>query len=110
MTDKIVINNLFEFEADAKDQKETEWKNMPSFHQPDNGPCRQIAISFKTPEDVKDFARLTGLSISDKTKSAWFPYRAMNRVSELFYFDENEDVHPGTEAFESSEDDVEDEE
>jgi hypothetical protein len=108
MSDKIVINNLFEFEADAKDQKATEWRGMPEFNQPDNGPYRQVTISFKTPEDLKDFAKLTGLSITDKTKSAWFPYRAMNRVSELFYFDEADDVHPGTEAFEST--DEEDEE
>lgn len=107
MSGKIIINDLFEFEADAKDQKVTEWKGMPEFNQPDNGPCRQILISFKTPEDVKEFAKLTGLSITDKTKSSWFPYRAMNRVSELFYFDENDDVHPGTEAFESPEDDEE---
>lgn len=109
MSDKIVINNLFEFEATAAEQKSTEWRGMPEFNQPDNGPCRQIIISFKTPEDIKDFAKLTGLSISDKTKSAWFPYRAMNRVSELFYFDEEDDVHPGTEAFESSEDEEDEE-
>jgi hypothetical protein len=48
MSDKIVINNLFEFEADAKDQKTTEWRGMPEFNQPDNGPYRQVTISFKT--------------------------------------------------------------
>ena len=109
MTDKIVLNNLFEFEVDARDQKATEWRGLPAFNQPSNGPHRQIIISFKTPEDVKDFAKLTGLSITDKTKSAWFPYREMNKVAELFYYDCNDNIHPDADLFESTDEDQDEE-
>ena len=99
MTDKIVVNGIFEFEADAADQKVTEWRGLPEFNQPDNGPHRQVIISFKTPEDVVAFAKLTGLTITDKTKSSWWPYREQNKVVDLFYYDENADVHPDADQY-----------
>ena len=99
MTDKIVVNGIFEFEAEASDQKVTEWRGMPSMTQNDNSPHRQIIISFQSPEDVKAFAKLTGLSITDKTRSSWWPYREQNKVADLFYYDENDDIHADSDQY-----------
>ena len=105
MTDKIVLHGgIFEFETEAADQKETEWRGMPSFNQPDNGPHRQVVISFKTPEDVVAFAKLTGLTITDKTKSSWWPYREQNKVSDLFYVDETDNIHADSDQYQDEDD------
>lgn len=99
MSDKIVVHGIFEFEADAADQKETEWRGMPSFNQPDNGPYKQIIISFKTPEDMKKFTEVTGIPMTDKTKSSWFPFREQNKVSDLFYVDTENDIHSDSDQY-----------
>lgn len=73
------------------DEKETEWRGMPEFNQPDNGAARQIIVSFNTLEDVDVFAKLVGQNITKKTKSIWFPPREKNNVVDLFYINENDD-------------------
>jgi hypothetical protein len=50
-----------------------EWKNMPAFDQADLTPVRQIIVSFATPGDVEMFAHLMGQTLTDKTKSIWYP-------------------------------------
>lgn len=79
------------FEGLPEDEKETEWRGMPEFNQPDNGAARQIIVSFNTLEDVEDFAKLVNQNITKKTKSIWFPPREKNNVVDLFYINENDD-------------------
>jgi hypothetical protein len=73
--------NLFEIEPDPE-----HWRGMPEFKQEDNGPYRQVIVSLEDEQAVKDFFKLIGQSYTDKTKSVWFPDRAMNRVTDLFWF------------------------
>jgi hypothetical protein len=61
------------------------WQNMPEFKQPDNGPHRQVIISFESDEDVQEFAKLINRQISSKTKSLWFPDRPRGVFKELFW-------------------------
>jgi hypothetical protein len=84
------LNNPL-FEIDDADEYETEWRGMPEFNQPDNGAFRQIIISFDDQAGVDAFAKLIGQSLTDKTKSIWFPPRPMNRVADLFYFDSRDE-------------------
>ena len=52
---------------------EKEWWGMPEFVMQNAQPQRQIIISFMTKEDVEEFAEMTGLQITDRTRSVWFP-------------------------------------
>lgn len=79
------------FEFDDADEYETEWRGMPEFNQPANGAFRQIIMSFDDQEGVDKFQALIKQNITDKTKSVWFPPRPMNKVSDLFYYDESTD-------------------
>jgi len=58
------------------DPVETEWVGMPEFKSEDKTGVLSIIINFQSFEDVKQFANITELHITEKTKSAWYPYRA----------------------------------
>ena len=89
-TKKKIVNPLFEI-VDDLDETETEWRGMPEFNQPDNGAFRQIIISFDDQAGVDAFAKAIGQSLTDKTKSVWYPPRERNNVVDLFYVDEGND-------------------
>jgi hypothetical protein len=74
-------SNLFEIEPEPE-----HWRGMPEFKQEDNGPYRQVIVSLEDEAAVEQFFKLIGQSYTDKTKSVWFPERAMNRVNDLFWF------------------------
>jgi len=50
-----------------------EWVGMPEFSQEDLGAIRSIKINFETDRDVQEFAILLKQSITDKTRSVWYP-------------------------------------
>lgn len=62
---------LFEIEPPWKDK----WWGMPSFDMEDARPQHKITINFMTSEDVKAFAEKTGLPVSGRSDSAWFPHQ-----------------------------------
>ena len=88
-TKKKIVNPLFEI--DDADEYETEWRGMPEFHQPDNGAFRQIIVSFDDQAGIDAFARAIGQSLTDKTKSVWYPPRERNNVVDLFWVDDGKD-------------------
>lgn len=89
-TKKITLgSDIFDF--DDSTECETEWRGMPEFNQPDNGAFKQIIVSFDDQDGIDKFADLLDLKINAKTKSLWYPPRAKNYVSDLFYVDEEED-------------------
>lgn len=55
-----------------------EWENMPEFDNENIKPYRRVIISFENEENVKKFAKATGLNITDKTKSTYFPPKEQN--------------------------------
>jgi len=50
-----------------------EWDGMPEFNQDNLKPSRQIIVSFKNDKDVEEFAKLINQSLTDKTRSIWYP-------------------------------------
>jgi hypothetical protein len=48
-------------------------------------PLFQISLSFMTAEDVKAFAEKTGLPVTTRSKSVWFPHQEPLRAGEYFY-------------------------
>lgn len=49
------------------------WIDMPEYIQGEAEPCQKIIMNFLKPEDVEEFAELTGLNITNRTRSLWFP-------------------------------------
>jgi len=56
----------------VNDPKE-HWKGMPSFNQGDKKAFSRVTINFETQEDMDEFNKITGLSVTKKTKGAFFP-------------------------------------
>lgn len=50
-----------------------EYQGMPSYVSEDKTAHRDIIVHFRNDEDVREFAKLVGQTISDKTKYIWFP-------------------------------------
>jgi len=65
-----------------------EWEGMPEFIQEDLTPHRVINVRFRNDDDVKEFERLMGQSITPKQKTIWFPYAEHRRASIYRYVDE----------------------
>jgi hypothetical protein len=63
---------MLKFQDNDFDAKK-EWEGMPEFDQDDKKPYRQIIISFDNDEDATKFGQLIGQTITEKTKSTWFP-------------------------------------
>ena len=58
---------------------------MPEFQQADKAAQRQIIVSFDDDEQVREFAKLIGQTITKKTKSVWFKERQRNNMTDLFW-------------------------
>jgi len=50
-----------------------EWVGMPEFEQNDLTPDNQLIVSFKSMADRKAFGEFIGQSITEKTRSIWYP-------------------------------------
>lgn len=67
---------------------EEEWVGMPDFENQDLTPIRQIIVSFKSLEDIKEFSKLVNQNITDKTKSIWYPKAEIESEVDKAYIDE----------------------
>jgi negative regulator of genetic competence, sporulation and motility len=76
--------DLFE---DFENEWEKEWKDMPEFVAENKKPYQQIIVSFKSFEDVKEFGRLLGITITPKTNSTYYP--PLGRDTGTYYVNEN---------------------
>lgn len=81
MKDKLLFEDLEESFRD-------EWRDMPEYVQEDLTPYRVINVRFRNDEDVAEFAKLIGQTITPKQKALWFPYAEPRRAAHLRYVDE----------------------
>jgi len=65
-----------------------EWQGMPEF---ENTPKahRTLYVHFETPGDVEQFSRIIGQSLTDKTKSIWFPEKQTGDSSSKVFLHES---------------------
>ena len=76
---------LFEQETETME----EWQGMPEYVTDDITPHRQIIVSFRNPEDVREFARLLNLRLTPKCHDTWYPAMAINDTISKGYVDES---------------------
>lgn len=79
------IDSLREWNADARNllqmlQAEGQpidfaeaWQGMPEFEQEDLSAFKSITVHFDSLDNLKNFAELVGQTITEKTKSIWYP-------------------------------------
>ena len=63
------------------------WWGMPSFVQRDARPEQSITVHFMCFDDVREFARRLGLTVTSRTDSLWFPPEVIDAPSEWEYGD-----------------------
>lgn len=74
-------NLLFDLEPDWR----SHWWGMPTFSMGDARPQYKITINFMTKRDVEEFARKTGLPVTTRSDSAWFPHQ--EPLKGQYYYD-----------------------
>ena len=70
MTDKLF--------ADAEIPKWEFWDDMPEFEQRKQEPFAMINVRFEDESALLAFAEATGLKLTNKTKSTWYPQRSIS--------------------------------
>lgn len=78
---------VFDFAEEAVFHNK-EWKGMPEFKCDDLQPWKQIIVSFKNIEALKEFAKLINQKITCNTPSIWFPEVKLEEVINKRYVDE----------------------
>ena len=80
-------------EAEEQDEKEKLWVGMPEFEQKDNPPFKTLYLHFRNKQDFDEF-RIKYASvddeqtITDKTKSMWYPHLDKDENSLKRWFEE----------------------
>ena len=64
------------------------WWGMPEFTMGDATPSYRITINFLTIEDVREFAEKTGLVVTARSDSAWFPPQRLEEPREWDYVED----------------------
>lgn len=72
---------LFDIEPDWR----SEWWGMPSFEMGDARPQHRVTINFMTAEDVAAFVAQTGIPLTPRSDTAWFP--PQEKLRGEFYYD-----------------------
>lgn len=84
-------NNLFVLTEQEEYQTPYEWDDMPEFVQEDNDAYATISVRFRCEEDLRKFANLVEqVSITEKTKSIWYPILERNAASLSRWIDGSE--------------------
>ncbi len=67
------------------------WWGMPVFEMKDAQPMQSITVHFMCAEDVREFAKWLGMSVTRQTKSAWYPegVDTVDKASEWEWHDES---------------------
>lgn len=64
------------------------WQDMPEFVQDKIKPYAELTLRFRSEEDMREFAKMTSQTITNKTKSAWFPKLIRGETAHLRFIDE----------------------
>jgi len=70
--DSGTLDALFQSVSPVKFAEDA-WNGMPEFVHDDLLPHHQIIVSFKSDENIAEFAKLMKVQVGPRTKSVWFP-------------------------------------
>jgi len=69
----------------APNDPDAEWKGMPSFQHEDLQSWKAITVHFKRKQDYEAFGRLIKQSLTENTRSIWFPPDKIGRIADKRY-------------------------
>jgi hypothetical protein len=80
-------------EEDDKNEREKLWVGMPEFEQKDNPPFKTLYLHFRNKQDFDEFRTKYAQvddeqTITDKTKSMWYPHLDKDENSLKRWFEE----------------------
>lgn len=81
-------SNLFVATGQEEQATKHDWDMMPEFDQPANESYKLMKIRFDSEEDLLEFGRLIGQTVTPKTKSIRFPAVDKKANSLLRWVDE----------------------
>jgi len=84
------IASIFLEKQQGKTDPTSEWQGMPEYDQRDEMPYRTLHVHFNNDEDVAEFARLIGQSVTDKTKYLWFPHQEIAHHADKRYAEDQD--------------------
>ena len=67
------LGDIFGCKEQVVPEWQKHWQGMPEFEQEPNKPYKKIIVTFRSEEDDKEFAKLIGQSLTEKTKTIWHP-------------------------------------
>jgi hypothetical protein len=71
----------------GENDPEAEWQGMPGFHQDNQLAWKQLIVNFASLEDLQAFAALLQQSMTEQTRSIWYPYHAPENLQQYRYVD-----------------------
>jgi hypothetical protein len=79
-----------------RDDPSQHWVGMPEFEQEDQESWKSIRVHFKNKTDLEAFSRLVNQTITEQTRSIWYPAAEIGRYADKEYRDESSipDLHP----------------
>lgn len=83
--DSIFTDNLTAKNSAVVTNLNDEWKGMPSYDHTDKTPVRQLIVSFASEEDVVKFSKLVEQTITEKTRSLWYPKAEIETMMDKRY-------------------------
>jgi hypothetical protein len=76
----VELLNLVGDSPTAPDGTDGNWRGMPDFHQDDLTSYQSILVHFPDEESRIKFAELVGQSLTEKTRSIWYPKAEITRM------------------------------
>lgn len=70
-----------------EDAWKKEWVGMPEFVQEDLQPEFQVTINFECKQDMEDFSKLLGQTVTPDRRGIWFPEAEIGRFADKRYDD-----------------------
>lgn len=72
-------------ESSHPNDYQNHWKEMPEFISDKNDEYKKLIVHFKTKEDYQEFAKVIGQTLSERTKSIYYPEK--NEILKILYHD-----------------------
>lgn len=72
-----------------EEEYKKEWQDMPECISEDLTPWKTIKVHFKNEKDMKDFSKFLKQTITEKTRSIWYPKAKIDRLMDKLWVDED---------------------
>ena len=83
--DKLTLDGLLLDGVLGSADPTTEWNGMPEYEHEDLAPVKRIIVNFASLKDLYAFAELIGQTLTENTRSIWYPQAEIGRTADKRY-------------------------